>query len=125
MDSITELIKNEIKKQYKSVKQFSELSGIPYSTISNALSRGVGGTSYDTVIRICQILEIQQACNNDILLFNKEYHDIYSQLSALDEQGLHTVCTILKMEYERCKQSNSVPIIKAFNGSGMASLKKE
>ena len=72
MDSITELIKNEIKKQYKSVKQFSELSGIPYSTISNALSRGVGGTSYDTVIRICQILEIQQACNNDILLFNKK-----------------------------------------------------
>ena len=52
MDSITILIRDEIKRQYKSVKKFSEVSGIPYSTLSNALTKGVGGTSYDTVIRI-------------------------------------------------------------------------
>ena len=45
MDSITELIKTEVKKQYKSVRQFSEKSGIPYSTLSNAFSKGIGGTS--------------------------------------------------------------------------------
>ena len=49
LDSITALIKNEIKSQYKSLSKFAEASGIPYSTLSNALSRGVGGTSYDTV----------------------------------------------------------------------------
>ena len=43
MDSITILIKNEISRQYKSVRHFSEISGIPYSTISNALARGTVG----------------------------------------------------------------------------------
>jgi lambda repressor-like predicted transcriptional regulator len=52
VDSITKLIKTEIKRQYKSVRKFSEESGIPYSTLSNALSKGIGGTSYDTVIKI-------------------------------------------------------------------------
>ena len=60
MDTITQLIKTEIKRQYKSVRQFSEKSGIPYSTLSNALTRGVGGTSYETVIRICNLLQLKQ-----------------------------------------------------------------
>ena len=34
VDSITKLIKTEIKRQYKSVRKFSEESGIPYSTLS-------------------------------------------------------------------------------------------
>ena len=38
MDSITSLIKAEIKKQYGSVAKFAEASGIPYGTISNALA---------------------------------------------------------------------------------------
>jgi len=58
LDSITILIRDEIKRQYKSVKKFSEVSGIPYSTLSNALSKGVGGTSYDTVIKICKLLNL-------------------------------------------------------------------
>ena len=52
MDSITNLIKSEIKRQYKSLRQFSEQSGIPYSTLSNALTKGIGGTSYDTVVKM-------------------------------------------------------------------------
>ena len=55
VDSITKLIKTEIKRQYKSVRKFSEESGIPYSTLSNALSKGIGGTSYDTVIKNIQV----------------------------------------------------------------------
>ena len=61
VDSITKLIKTEIKRQYKSVRKFSEESGIPYSTLSNALSKGIGGTSYDTVIRICKLLNLKQS----------------------------------------------------------------
>ena len=69
MDSITELIKNEIKRQYKSVRKFSEVSGIPYSTLSNALTKGVGGTSYDTVVKMCKLLDIKQTIDSDIVLF--------------------------------------------------------
>ena len=125
MDSITALIKNEIKKQYKSVSKFSEVSGIPYSTLSNALAKGVGGTSYDTVVRICRLLDIKQAYDSDLVLFNSEFHDIYSKLTQLDEQGVHTVCSVLNVEYSRCANEEKDPSVKAFNGIGYASSSDE
>lgn len=121
MDSITLLIKNEIKRQYKSVRKFSEASGIPYSTLSNALAKGVGGTSYDTVVRICRLLNIKQACDSDLVLFNSEFQDIYSKLTQLDEQGVYTVCTVLNVEYNRCVNEDNGASVKAFNGIGYAS----
>jgi len=121
VDSITLLIKNEIKKQYKSVMKFSEASGIPYSTLSNALSKGVGGTSYDTVVKMCRLLNIRQAYDSDLVLFNSEFHDFYTKLTQLDDQGVHTVCTVLNVEYSRCAKDDSGTAVKAFNGIGYAS----
>ncbi len=121
MDSITLLIKNEIKRQYKSLRSFSEASGIPYSTLSNALTKGIGGTSYDTVMKICCLLNIKQAFNEDLILFNRAFHDFYLKLVQLDDQGLHTVNTVLNIEYDRCTQDESEPTLKGFNGIGFAS----
>ena len=117
MDSVTSLIKNEIKKQYGSIKKFSEKSGIPYSTLSNALSKGVGGTSYDTVVKMCKSLNLKQVFSESISLFNEQFFEIYSMLSSLDEQGLHTVETILSVEYARCQNSSS-PSTRSFGGVG-------
>ena len=102
MDKITQLIKTEIKKQYKSVHQFSKQSGIPYSTLSNALSKGIGGTSYDTVIKICNLLNIKQAYDTDLTLFNEHCYEICTMLHDLDERAVHTLKTILSVEYDRC-----------------------
>ncbi len=102
MDNITQLIKTEIKKQYKSVRQFSEKSGIPYSTLSNALSKGIGGTSYETVIKICNFLNLKQAYDADLTLFDENCYEICTMLAALDEHAVHTLKTILSVEYERC-----------------------
>ena len=113
MDSITELIKLEIKQQYKSVKKFSEASGIPYSTLSNALTKGIEGTSYETVVKICNLLNIKQSIDGDIILFNRHFHDIYSKITKLDERGLHTVSTVLNVEYERCANSSEDSSIKS------------
>ncbi len=121
LDSITVLIRNEIKKQYGSVRKFSETSGIPYSTLSNALAKGVGGTSYDTVVKICRMLDIKQAYDSDLVLFNSEFHDIYSKLTQLDEQGVHTVCTVLNVEYNRCIDESDKNSVRAFNGIGYVS----
>ena len=125
MDSITALIKNEIIRQYKSVLKFSEESGIPYSTLSNALSKGIGGSSYDTVVKICHMLGIKQTYDSDIVLFNTEFHDIYTKLTKLDEQGVHTIRTILDVEYARCTDADASPMVKAFNGIGYASKADE
>ena len=125
MNEVLLEIKNEIKKQYKSVSKFSEASGIPYSTLSNALAKGIGGTSYDTVVKIFRLLNIKQAYDSDIVLFNSEFHDIYAKLTQLDEQGVHTVCTVLNVEYNRCAKGDADASVKAFNGIGYASSTDE
>ena len=122
MDSITILIRDEIKRQYKSVKKFSEVSGIPYSTLSNALTKGVGGTSYDTVIRICKLLNLKQVYDADLTIFNDQFYEICSMLSKLDSKGVHAVKSILTLEYTRCSNAeNSPPVVKPFNGLIIAS----
>ena len=59
MDELTMTIKNEIKRQYKSVRQFSAAIGIPQSTIISALRKGMGGTAFDTVVKMCSALGIK------------------------------------------------------------------
>lgn len=120
MDAITELIKSEVKKQYKSVRQFSEKSGIPYSTLSNAFSKGIGGTSYDTVLKICKILKLKQVYDADLTIFNDKFFEVCSMLSELDERGVHTVKTVLTVEYNRCKSDNEEFVVKAHNGLSFA-----
>lgn len=120
MDGITALIKNEIRKQYGTLKDFAKMSGIPYSTLTNTLTKGVEGTAYGTVVRICKLLDIKQSYDLGLVMFNADFFDLYQKLSALDDQGLHTVSTILNMEYERCKNVNSTPSVKAFNAIGLA-----
>lgn len=120
MDAITELIKFEVKKQYKSVRQFSEKSGIPYSTLSNAFSKGIGSTSYDTVLKICKMLNLKQVYDADLTIFNDKFFEVCSMLSELDEQGVHTVKTVLTIEYNRCKNDKEEPVVKAHNGLSFA-----
>ena len=122
MDSITRLIKAEIKKQYGSVAKFAEASGIPYGTVSNSLARGVGDTAYDTVSKMCRFLHIQQVYDDNLILFNQEFYDVYKKLTALDEMGVHTVCSVLNVEYQRCQEDND-PNVKGY--SGISIVKKE
>ena len=51
-------LRNLILDRYTSLRQFANDAGIPYSTLMTLLSRGVGGASFDIVIRICKILEV-------------------------------------------------------------------
>ncbi|MBR6557403.1 MAG: hypothetical protein IKT70_00165 [Clostridia bacterium] len=106
MKDITQLVKTEIQKQYKSVRKFSGTSGIPYSTLSNALSKGIGGTSYKTVIKICNLLNLKQVYDVDITVFNEHCYEICTMLDALDEQAMHRLKTVLDIEYERCTKNN-------------------
>ena len=53
-----EILKAEILKQYKSVRQFAIDMEITYSTLVTALDRGIEGMAYGTVIRICDKLSL-------------------------------------------------------------------
>lgn len=102
MDQLTALIKQEIKKQYKSVRQFTAYLDIPYTTIASALKNGVGGTAYDTVTKICKALDIQLINYQNPVLVNDDVLGILTRYNALDEKGAHTVRTVLEMEAARC-----------------------
>lgn len=53
-----ERLRNLILDRYTSLRQFSLEANIPYSTLMTMLSRGIGGASFDAVMRICGKLSI-------------------------------------------------------------------
>ncbi|MCQ2539400.1 MAG: helix-turn-helix domain-containing protein [Acetatifactor sp.] len=53
-----EILKKEILRQYRSVRQFAIEMNIPYSTLVTALERGIDGMAYGTVIRMCEKLNL-------------------------------------------------------------------
>ncbi|MDR1015691.1 MAG: hypothetical protein LBL86_12060 [Coriobacteriales bacterium] len=56
MGKTEETVKLRIKDLYGNVAQFSKQTGIPYSTVNNALNRGLGGSGIDTILPICRAL---------------------------------------------------------------------
>lgn len=101
MENLTALIKTEIKKQYKSVRQFSKSVGIPQSTIISALRKGIGGTAFDSVLKICDVLNIKLSVNSDIFI-DRQNRELIEAFSKLDSKGKHTVETVCQVELLRC-----------------------
>lgn len=54
----SQIMKKTILSQYKSVRQFAMELNIPYSTLVTALDRGIEGMSYETVIKMCNKLNL-------------------------------------------------------------------
>ena len=85
MDNLTRIVKTEISRQYKSVRQFAFAVNIPLSTINSALHNGIGGSSFDTVVQICQTLGIK-AISSDASFYltedTQQLLDQYAQLCA-------------------------------------------
>lgn len=52
------MLRNLILDRYTSIRQFAGEIDIPYSTLMTLLTRGVGGASFDIVIKNCRNLEI-------------------------------------------------------------------
>jgi len=107
MDEFTMLIKNEIKRQYKSVRQFAASLDIPQSTIISALRKGIGGTSFDTVVKICTALGIKLSVNSGIFM-DKEKSDLLEAFGELDDRGRQTVRASCSVELLRCR---NVPVM--------------
>ena len=72
------------------------------------------------MIRICKLLNLKQAYDADLTIFNDQFYEICAMLAALDERGVHTVKTILSVEYSRCVNSDTAPTVKAYNGLAVA-----
>ena len=51
---------------------------------------------------MCNMLNLKQVYDADLTVFNEHCYEIWAMFSALDEQAIHTLKTVLKIEYERC-----------------------
>ena len=56
--TIEERLKNLIMRRYKSMREFSIIHDIPYTTLKSILLRGVGNSSVSNVLKICKALGI-------------------------------------------------------------------
>ena len=53
-----EKIKNLILNRFHSIREFSIVTDIPYTTLDSILKRGIGNSSVSNVIKICKALGI-------------------------------------------------------------------
>ena len=100
-------IKQEILKNYKSVRAFTQEINVSYSTVDSMLKRGVSGAGVGTVLKVCNALGINvESLINDgdtgssvtvtpnELTYIKKYR-------ALDDHGKKMVDFALTEEYNR------------------------
>ena len=106
-------IKNAILAQYKSVREFSNIVGIPNSTLVSALDKenGIGGMAVEKVVKICEALNLDiktfdpiretPLSNFTTTLSEQELLIKYRQL---DTYGKDTIDYLLSRELDRYKQ---------------------
>ena len=102
MDNLTTIVRDEISRQYRSVRQFAFAVGVPLSTINSALHNGVGGSSFDTVMQICKTLGIKAMADDAAFYLTDDTEQLLTQYAKLDDYGRHTISSVMQVEYDRC-----------------------
>ncbi|MBQ8094961.1 MAG: hypothetical protein IJ242_15525 [Clostridia bacterium] len=97
IDFLTKTIYREIRRQFKSVRNFSTEMDIPYSTLSNMLTRGIKGVGYSTIERILSELDIKSGVPSWA-------RDLAKRFEPLDDTGREYVYKVLTREAERCEE---------------------
>lgn len=108
---LTNLIVDEVKKQYRSVRRFAMHLEIPQTTVASALKNGVGGTAYTTVVRMCEELNIKLVNYDTPIPMDEKTISMIEKYHSLDEKGRHCIDVLVKMEYDRCKEEGSIQSI--------------
>ena len=106
MDNLTRIIRSEISKQYRSVRQFAFAVGVPLSTVNSALHNGVGGSNFDTVLQMCKALGIKALGDDAAFYLTENTEELLTRYAMLDDYGRHTINAVMRVEYERCAELN-------------------
>ena len=76
LEVIQMIFENELKKliknEYKSIRAFSQVTKIPYSTIDNIFKRSIQGVNIQVVLKICSVLniDVEEIKNDRLVLKN-------------------------------------------------------
>ena len=110
MDNLTTIVRDEISRQYRSVRQFAFAVGVPLSTINSALHNGVGGSSCLVASgkKCCKTLGIKAMADDAAFYLTDDTEQLLTQYAKLDDYGRHTVASVMQVEYERCSKLNNL-----------------
>lgn len=101
-----EFLRSLIESKYKSVKAFSEVINIPYTTIRSILERGVGRAGVDTIISICKGLNISPEQLTEDFKTNEAVANTLSTMYSLDNQRQEKVYLFASKQLE--EQNNNI-----------------
>ena len=91
MDNLTTIVRDEISRQYRSVRQFAFAVGVPLSTM-----------------QICKTLGIKAMADDAAFYLTDDTEQLLTQYAKLDDYGRHTVASVMQVEYERCSKLNNL-----------------
>ena len=73
-----------------------------------SLHNGVGGSSFDTVMKICKLLGIKAMADDAAFYLTDDTEKLLTQYAQLDDFGRHTVASVLQVETERCAKLKNI-----------------
>lgn len=77
---VEENLKNHILSRYKSLREFTILKDIPYTTLDSMLKRGIGNSSVTNVIKVCKALNISVDALADGKIIRKKYNTTHNTM---------------------------------------------
>ena len=81
-----------IKLKYRSLHNFSLESGIPNSTLNSMFKKGLGGTSFDTVLKVCSLLDCDiYSLMGEEQNISAEDRDFFSKYLTLEKSSKELV----------------------------------
>ena len=105
------------------MRKFADELGIAQTTIVSALKNGIKGTAYETVVKICEKLNIELINYSSHIVMTNDVIDLINMYNALDEKGAHAVMAFAAMEFNRSK-GNDDYIMQAISKSNEIAERK-
>lgn len=92
----SELLKERILEEYKSIRQFANKLDIPYSTLATALDNKIEGMAYGTVLKMCEDLNLNPVDFTPLdsfdsagkTIYGKKIHERFEKLNKLGRKKI-------------------------------------
>ncbi len=104
-------IKEYIKSQKISFREFAKMCGLPNSTLQSICERGIYSASFQNATKIANVLGVSVgdfASSPCDFAVSKEETQFIEKLRKLDSRGKESVFAILNHEYKSCNVSDGV-----------------
>lgn len=113
-----EYIKTLIKDNGYNIKSFALAIGVPYSTLLTMLNGSIGGAAVETVIKICDKLNIpvenlrNEKFSAPVITpidYTNDERDLIKKYRQLDADGKQRIQNQINFEVEQLKDKESAP----------------